>query len=142
MGAIQGSVNALLGTGAAAILATSNSIEGAKEQAAIKTEQGLLAKEQFHEASADLTQLEDEAKKAEAILSEKTAVSDALAAKHPGGKGNTKEALNEKRASALTETEAAQRAFSELKDRIEAKVAMRDRAESIMKRTGTWGGMK
>lgn len=42
----------------------------------------------------------------------------------------------------LTEQEAAQRAFDELADRIEAKKAMMGRAEKIMKRTGTWGGMR
>ena len=63
-------------------------------------------------------------------------------AKRPGGKGNTKAAIAEKQKKALTEKEAAQRAFDELKDRIESKIAMQARAEKIMKRTGTWGGIK
>jgi hypothetical protein len=42
----------------------------------------------------------------------------------------------------MSEKEAAQRAFDELADRIEAKQAMMSRAEKIMKRTGTWGGVR
>ena len=50
--------------------------------------------------------------------------------------------LEGKVAKRLSEKEAAQRAFDELADRIEAKKAMMNRAEKIMKRTGTWGGMR
>ena len=37
----------------------------------------------------------------------------------------------------MTEIEAAEKAFNELSDRIQAKLAMQARAEAIMKRTGT-----
>ena len=54
----------------------------------------------------------------------------------------TKDDIKTKRKEALTEVKAAQRAFDELADRIEAKKAMMSRAEKIMKRTNTWGGMR
>lgn len=133
---IQSSINKILGSAAAVAVAGKKGQEAkAKEE-----EQGLLAKEQFHEASADVTRLTGEAEEAESVLSEKTAISDSLASKRPGGKGNTKKALEEKRAAALSEKEAAQRAFNELQDRIEAKKAMMERASMIMKRTGIIGG--
>lgn len=107
-----------------------------KAEADKQGEQGLLAKEQFHEAKADLAELEGQSVEAEKELKEKAAISDALELKKPGGKGNTKKALEEKRAAALTEKEAAQRAFDTLSDKMEAKKAMMLRAQMIMKRTG------
>ena len=56
--------------------------------------------------------------------------------------GKNKKMLEGKVAKRLSEKEAAQRAFDELQDRIEAKKAMMSRAEKIMKRTGTWGGVR
>ena len=56
--------------------------------------------------------------------------------------GKNKAMLEGKAAKRLTEQEAAQRAFDELADRIEAKKAMMSRAEKIMKRTSTWGGVR
>lgn len=53
-------------------------------------------------------------------------------AKRTGGKGNTKAALNEKKEKKMSEIEAAKRAFEELSDRIEAKKAMKQRAEIMM----------
>lgn len=138
MGAIQGSINTMLGSAAAAALAGKKMAD----DKAVSEEQGLLAKEQFHEASADITKLTGESEIAESVLAEKKEASAALMDKMPGGKGNTKKALEEKRARALTEVEAAQRAFDELQDRIEAKKAMMSRAEKIMKRTNTWGGVR
>ena len=56
--------------------------------------------------------------------------------------GKNKKMLEGKAAKRLSEKEAAQRAFDELQDRIEAKKAMMSRAEAIMKRTNTWGGVR
>lgn len=132
MGAIQ---KAISGAANAALVgaATAKHASDQKEQ---QQEQGYLAKEQYHEAKADLTELESQSIEAEKTLQEKTAISDTLANKKPGGKGNTKKALEEKRAAALTEKEAAQRAFDTLSDKMEAKRAMILRAQMIMKRTG------
>ena len=55
-------------------------------------------------------------------------------AKRTGGKGNTKAALNEKKEKKMSEIDAAQRAFEELSDRIEAKKAMKNRAELMMQK--------
>lgn len=140
MGVGLSSMQKLTGTiiGSAAIAGKSvgDSAEKTKEAESIKTEQGMLAKEQFHEASADITRLTGKSEEAEKELVEKAAISDSLASKKPGGKGNTKQALEEKRMKALSEVEAARRAFDELQDRIEAKKAMIKRAQLIMKRTG------
>ena len=116
MGAIQGSINTLIGTAAAAATAVAKD----KEQTLMKEEQGLLAKEQYHEAKADFGKL--------------TAEQEEL--------GNEIGKLKEGGEAKMTELKAAERAFSELSDRIEAKKAMMSRAEKIMKRTGTWGGMR
>lgn len=50
--------------------------------------------------------------------------------------------LEGKVAKRLSEQDAAKRAFDALADKIEAKKAMMSRAERIMKRTGTWGGVR
>lgn len=132
---VQSDVNKLIGGASAAVALASHASE-AKEK---ESESGLLAKEQFHEASADMTRLTGEQEEAGKILNEKSAISDALALKRPGGKGNTKDKLEQSRKAALSEKEAAQRAFDELADRIEAKKAMIARATMIMKRTGVGG---
>lgn len=143
---IQNSLNSITASVAGAVAAGKYAsdkkeakAEHETEKEAIGQEQGLLAKEQFHEAKASLSELEGQSKEAEKTLKEKTAISDALANKKPGGKGNTKKALEEKRAAALTDTEAAKRAFDELGDKMEAKRAMMLRAQMIMKRTGIIG---
>ena len=110
-----------------------------KEGAELDKEKGLLAKEQYHEASADLTKLEGESEEAEKLVQETSTAYDTAMAKRPGGKGNTKAAIAEKQNKALSEKEAAQRAFDELKDKIEAKQAMKARAEVVMKRTKVGG---
>lgn len=133
MGAIQNSINGIMGAAAGAALAYKHS----KDTKAKDEEQGLLAQEQYHEAAADLTKLSGESEAAGKAVEETSAAYDAAMAKKPGGKGNTKAAIAEKQKKALTEKEAAQRAFDELQDRIEAKLAMQSRAEKIMKRTGT-----
>ena len=63
-------------------------------------------------------------------------------AKRTGGKGNTKAALDEKKKAKMSEIEAAQRAFEELSDRIEAKKAMKSRAELMMNKANKWGGIR
>lgn len=149
MGAIQNSITGALGAVAGAAVSGKymKDAKAKKEKQdlldkAKDEEQGLLAKEQYHEAAADLTRLSGESKAAGKAVEETSAAYDAAMAKRPGGKGNTKAAIAEKQKKALTEKEAAQRAFDELKDRIEAKLAMQSRAEKIMKRTGTWGGIR
>ena len=156
MGAIQNSIVGALGAVAGAAVAGKHMkdikakeeekslLEKAKkeEQRLLDQEQGLLAKKQYHEAAADLTRLNGESEAAGKAVEETSAAYDAAMAKRPGGKGNTKAAIAEKQKKALTEKEAAQRAFDELKDRIESKIAMQARAEKIMKRTGTWGGIR
>ena len=160
MGAIQNSIVGALGAVAGAAVAGKHmqdvkakeeekvSLAKAKEEKqnllekAKDEEQGLLAKKQYHEAAADITRLSGESEAAGKAVEETSAAYDAAMAKRPGGKGNTKAAIAEKQKKALTEKEAAQRAFDELKDRIESKIAMQARAEKIMKRTGTWGGIK
>lgn len=160
MGAIQNSIVGALGAVAGAAVAGKHmqdvkakeeekvSLAKAKEEKqnllekAKDEEQGLLAKKQYHEAAADITRLSGESEAAGKAVEETSAAYDAAMAKRPGGKGNTKAAIAEKQKKALTEKEAAQRAFDELKDRIESKIAMQSRAEKIMKRTGTWGGIK
>ena len=138
MGAIQNSIVGALGAVTGAAVAGKHM----KDVKAKEEEQGLLAKEQYHEAAADITKLKGESEVAGKAVEETSAAYDAAMAKRPGGKGNTKAAIAEKQKKALTEKEAAQRAFDELKDRIESKIAMQARAEKIMKRTGTWGGIR
>ena len=63
-------------------------------------------------------------------------------AKRTGGKGNTKAALNEKKEKKMNEIEAAKLAFEKLSDSIEAKKAMKQRAEMMIKKADKWGGIK
>lgn len=135
---IQGSLNSIIGTVAGAAVAA----EHAAEKKAIKEEQSALAKEQYSEAKSELSKLESQGASVDAKLEETTAAYDKAMAKRPGGKGNTKAAIAEKQRQALSEKEAAQRAFDELQDKIDAKIAMKTRAELIMKRTSKWGGIR
>ena len=63
-------------------------------------------------------------------------------AKRTGGKGNTKAALDEKKKKAMDDIEAAKLAFEKLSDSIEAKKAMKQRAEIMIKKADKWGGIK
>lgn len=153
---IQNSLNSITGAVAGAVVAGKHAqtkkaeaeaakvkeAEAAKLTAAKEAEQGDLAKSQYHEAKADVTKLEGQSAEAGKALEDANTAVAALEGKKPGGKGNTKAAIAEKQKKALTEQEAAQRAFDELQDRIEAKKAIMSRTEKIMKRTGTWGGVK
>lgn len=138
MGAIQGAINSALGAAAAVSVAAKRM----SDQKELKVEQGQLAKEQFHEAKADITKLTGEQYAAGELLKQSNEAYDVAMAKRPGGKGNTKAAIAEKQSKALTEKEAAQRAFDELSDRIEAKKAMMERASMIMQRTNIMGGVR
>ena len=62
--------------------------------------------------------------------------------KRPGGKGNTKASIDEKKIAKMTEIEAAQKAFYELSDRIKAKQAMKQRAELMIRKADKWGGIR
>lgn len=135
MGAIQNSMNQMLGTVAGAAAVGKKVMKEKK----LEQEQGLLAKEQYHEAEAEKSDLEVQADEQKNVWGEAEGDLAILQAKRPGGKGNTKAALEEKRMQKMNEIEAAQRAFQNLQDKIEAKKAMMERAQSIMKRTKVGG---
>ena len=63
-------------------------------------------------------------------------------AKRTGGKGNTKAALDEKKKAKMNEIDAARIAFEKLSDSIEAKKAMKQRAEIMIKKADKRGGIK
>ena len=135
----MGAINQAFNQAAGSVAAAATLIKSSKEQ---DMSQALLGKEQYYEADADIKNLQEQ-------LSDKknewgNAESDLaiLNAKKPGGKGNTKAALDEKRKTKMSEIEAAKRAFEELSDRIEAKQAMKNRAELMMKKANKWGGIK
>ena len=135
----MGAINQAFNQAAGSVAAAATLIKGKKEQ---DMSQALLGKEQYHEADADIKVLQEK-------LTDKknewgNAESDLaiLNAKKPGGKGNTKAALDEKRKAKMSEIEAAQRAFDELSDRIEAKQAMKQRAEIMMSKANKWGGIR
>lgn len=135
----MGAINNAFNQAAGAVAGATAIVKGAKEQ---DMSQALLGKEQYHEADASIKDLQEQ-------LTDKknewgNAESDLaiLNAKKPGGKGNTKAALDEKRKTKMSEIEAAQRAFDELSDRIEAKKAMKSRAEIMMSKANKWGGIR
>lgn len=135
----MGAINNAFNQAAGAVAGATAIVKSAKEQ---DMSQALLGKEQYHEADADIKVLQEQ-------LTDKknewgNAESDLaiLNAKKPGGKGNTKAALDEKRKTKMSEIEAAQRAFDELSDRIEAKQAMKNRAELMMSKANKWGGIR
>ena len=135
MGAINNAFNQAAGAvaGAAAL------VKGKKEQ---DMSQALLGKEQYNEANADIKNLQEQLTNKKNEWGEAEGDLAILNAKKPGGKGNTQAALDEKRKAKMTEIEAAQRAFEELSDRIEAKQAMKSRAELMMKKANKWGGIR
>ena len=135
MGAINNAFNQAAGAvaGAAAL------VKGKKEQ---DMSQALLGKEQYNEANADIKNLQEQLTNKKNEWGEAEGDLAILNAKKPGGKGNTQAALDEKRKAKMTEIEAAQRAFDELSDRIEAKQAMKSRAELMMKKANKWGGIR
>ena len=135
MGAINQAFNQAIGSVAAA----ATLVKGAKEQ---DMSQALLGKEQYHEADADIKDLQEQLSGKKNEWGEAESDLAILNAKRTGGKGNTKAALDEKKKAKMSEIDAAKRAFEELSDRIEAKQAMKQRAEIMMSKANKWGGIK
>ena len=135
MGAINNAFNQAIGSVAAA----ATLVKGAKEQ---DMSQALLGKEQYHEADADIKDLQEQLSGKKKEWGEAESDLAILNAKRTGGKGNTKAALDEKKKAKMSEIDAAKRAFEELSDRIEAKQAMKQRAEIMMSKANKWGGIR
>ena len=135
MGAINQAFNQAAGTVAAAAAL----VKGAKEH---DMEQALLGKEQALETDADIRNLQEQLTTKKNEWGEAESDLAILNAKKPGGKGNTKASLDEKRKTKMSEIEAAQRAFDELSNRLEAKKLMRKRAELMIRKANKWGGLK
>ena len=135
----MGAINQAFNQAAGAVAGAATLIKSAKEQ---DMSQALLGKEQYYEADADLKVLQDQLNGKKNEWGEAESDLAILNAKKPGGKGNTKASLDEKRQTKMSEIEAAKRAFDELSDRIEAKKAMKNRAELMMQKANKWGGIK
>ena len=135
----MGAINQAFNQAAGSVAAAATLIKSSKEQ---DMSQALLGKEQSYEADADIKELQEQlsGKKNEWGNAESDLA--ILNAKKPGGKGNTQASIDEKKKAKMSEIEAAKRAFEELSDRIEAKQAMKNRAELMMKKANKWGGIK
>ena len=135
----MGAINQAFNQAAGSVAAAATLIKSSKEQ---DMSQALLGKEQYYEADADIKELQEQlsGKKNEWGNAESDLA--ILNAKKPGGKGNTQASIDEKKKTKMSEIEAAKRAFEELSDRIEAKQAMKQRAEIMMKKANKWGGIK
>ena len=135
----MGAINNAFNQAAGSVAAATTLVKGAKEK---DMSQALMGKEQYYEADADIKDLQEQltGKKKEWGNAEGDLA--ILNAKKPGGKGNTKAALDEKKKAKMSEIEAAKRAFEELSDRIEAKQAMKQRAEIMMQKANKWGGIR
>ena len=135
----MGAINQAFNQAAGSVAAAATLIKSSKEQ---DISQALLGKEQYYEADADIKELQEQlsGKKNEWGNAESDLA--ILNAKKPGGKGNTQASIDEKKKTKMSEIEAAKRAFEELSDRIEAKQAMKNRAELMMKKANKWGGIK
>ena len=135
----MGAINSAFNQAAGAVAGAAALVKGAKEQ---DMSQALLGKEQSKEADAELKNLQPQLSEAKKKWGEAEGDLAILNAKRTGGKGNTKAALDEKKKAKMSEIDAAKRAFEELSDRIEAKKAMRQRAEIMMSKANKWGGIK
>ena len=135
----MGAINSAFNQAAGAVAGAAALVKGAKEQ---DMSQALLGKEQSKEAEADIKNLQSQLSEAKNKWGEAEGDLAILSAKRTGGKGNTKAALDEKKKAKMTEIDAAKRAFEELSDRIEAKKAMKQRAEIMMSKANKWGGIK
>ena len=135
----MGAINQAFNQAAGSVAAAATMIKGEKEQ---DISQALLGKEQYYEADADIKDLQEQLTVKKNEWGEAEGDLAILNAKRPGGKGNTKAALDEKRMAKMSEIDAAKRAFEELSDRIEAKKAMKQRAELMMSKANKWGGIK
>ena len=135
----MGAINSAFNQAAGAVAGAAALIKGAKEQ---DMSQALLGKEQSKEAEAELKNLQPQLSEAKNKWGEAEGDLAILNAKRTGGKGNTKAALDEKKKAKMSEIDAAKRAFEELSDRIEAKKAMKQRAEIMMSKANKWGGIR
>ena len=135
----MGAINSAFNQAAGAVAGAAALVKGAKEQ---DMSQALLGKEQSKEADADIKNLQSQLSEAKNKWGEAEGDLAILNAKRTGGKGNTKAALDEKKKAKMTEIDAAKRAFEELSDRIEAKKAMKQRAEIMMSKANKWGGIR
>ena len=135
----MGAINQAFNQAAGSVAAAAAVVKGAKEQ---DMSQALLGKEQYHEADASIKELQEQLTNKKNEWGEAEGDLAILNAKRTGGKGNTKAALDEKKKAKMSEIEAAQRAFDELSDRIEAKQAMKKRAELMMSKANKWGGIR
>ena len=135
----MGAINQAFNQAAGSVAAAATMIKDAKEQ---DISQALLGKEQYYEADADIKNLQPQLSEAKKKWGNAEGDLAILNAKKTGGKGNTKAALYEKKKAKMTEIEAAKRAFEELSDRIEAKQAMKQRAEIMMNKANKWGGVR
>ena len=135
----MGAINSAFNQAAGAVAGAAALVKGAKEQ---DMSQALLGKEQSKEADADIKNLQSQLSESKNKWGEAEGDLAILNAKRTGGKGNTKAALDEKKKAKMSEIDAAKRAFEELSDRIEAKKAMKQRAEIMMSKANKWGGIK
>ena len=135
----MGAINQAFNQAAGSVAAAATLIKSSKEQ---DMSQALLGKEQYYEADADIKNLQEQltGKKNEWGNAESDLA--ILNAKKPGGKGNTQASIDEKKKTKMSEIDAAKRAFEELSDRIEAKKAMKQRAEIMMSKANKWGGIR
>ena len=135
MGAINQAFNQAVGAVTGAALVYQHARESDISQA-------LLGKEQYKELDADIKNLQSQVSESKNKWDQAEGDLAILNTKRPGGKGNTKAALDEKKKAKMSEIDAAKRAFEELSGRIEAKKAMRERAEITMNIANKWGGIK
>ena len=133
----MGAINSAFNQAAGSVAAAAALVKSSKNQ---DMEQALLGKEQSHEASAELIKLAGESEAAGKTLDEASAA-EKDAGKFMRSVGRDKSYSKADKAEAkkmykkaLTEKEAAQRAFEELQDRIEARKAMKQRAEIMMQK--------
>ena len=135
----MGAINSAFNQAAGSVAAAAALVKSSKNQ---DMEQALLGKEQSHEADAAIKELQGQLEVKKNEWGEAEGDLAILNAKRTGGKGNTKAALEEKKKAKMSEIEAAKLAFEELSDRIEAKQAMKKRAELMMNKANKWGGIR
>ena len=135
MGAINQAFNQAAGVVTGAALAYQHAKETDMSQA-------LLGKERSKELDADIKNLQSQLSESKNKWDEAEGDLAILNTKRPGGKGNTKAAIEEKKKAKMSELDAAKRAFEELSGRIEAKKAMKERADITMSIANKWGGIK
>lgn len=135
----MGAINQAFNQAAGSVAAAATLVKGAKEQ---DMSQALLGKEQSHEANAAIKELQDQMTGAKKQWGEAEADLEILGAKRPGGKGNTKASIDEKKTAKMTEIDAARKAFEELSDRVKAKQAIKQRAELMIRKADKWGGIR